>query len=93
MSLQERPWRKVQGLHLLTEKKIKSASKGLIALHNVFHKQSSHNESAVYTGYIVVETTAKGERACQDSEPLKHLLVIAEAEFLHPLLCTHNAWK
>jgi len=61
----------------------------LIVLHNAFHKQSSHNESAINTGYVVAETTAKGERPFEDSEPLKHLLVVAEAEFLHPL-CTHN---
>jgi len=76
---------------LINREKIKSASKVLTVLHNVFHKQSSHNKSATYTGYVVAATTAKGERPFQDSEPLKHLLVVAEAEFLHPLLCTHNA--
>jgi len=49
------------------------------------------NKSAIYAGYVVAETNEKGERPFQDSEPLKHLLVVAEEEFLHPLLCTHNA--
>jgi hypothetical protein len=54
----------------------------LIVLHIAFQKQSSHNEPAIYTGYVVAETTAERQTPFQDSTSEALLLVAAEAEFL-----------